>query len=46
MLICGIDSIAPFQGDSYADWISGKVFDYDFVSCMDKEVKELDDDLK
>ena len=35
-----------FQGDSQADQIAGEVFDYDLVSCMDKTVKSLDDELK
>ena len=46
MFICGINIPTVFQGDSHAERISGKLFDYDFMSCMDKTVKELDDDLK
>ena len=46
MFICGIDSPTLFQGDLQAERISGKVFDDDFVLCMDRIVKELDDNLK
>ena len=42
--ICGIDIPTIFQGDSQAERISREVFDDDFVSCMDKTVKELDND--
>ena len=45
MFKCGIDIPTIFQGDSQAKRIDGKVFDDDFVSCMDKRVKKLDDDL-
>ena len=40
--ICGIDIPTLFQGDSQAERISREVFDDDFVSCIDKTVKELD----
>ena len=44
--LCGISSSTLLQGDSKAKRIVGKVFDDDFMSCMDKPVKELDYDLK
>ena len=46
MFICGINSPTLFQGDLQANRITGKLFDDDFMSCMNKTVKELDDDLK
>ena len=46
MFICRIDSPTLFQGDSQAERISREVFDDVFVSCMDKTVKDLDDDLE
>ena len=39
IFICGIESLTLFQGDSQAERIYGKVFDDEFVSCMDKTVK-------
>ena len=42
----GINIPTLFQGDSQAERISGEVFDDEFMACMDKTVKELDDDLK
>ena len=39
MLICGIYSPNCFQRDSQDKRITGKVFDDDFVSCMDKTIK-------
>ena len=32
--------------ESISWYIAGEVFDDDFMSCMDKKVKGLDDDLK
>ena len=46
MFICGIYSPTLFQGDSQAKRISGELFDDEFVSCMDKTVKYLENDLK
>ena len=46
IFICGIYSPPPFQRDSQAEQIPRKVFDDDFVSCMDKTVTELYDNLK
>ena len=46
IFICGIDSPTLNQGDSQADHIDSEVFDDDFVSCMDKKIKELDNNLK
>ena len=46
MFICGINIPRIFQGDSQAKRISGDVFDDDYMSCMDKTVKELEYDLK
>ena len=31
MFICGINIPTLFQGDSQAKWISGELFDYDFI---------------
>ena len=46
MFICGINIQTLFQGESQAKQISGKVFDNEFMSCMDNTVKELYYDLK
>ena len=46
MFICGINSPTVFQGDSQTKWVYGKLFDDDFISYMDKKVKELDDEIK
>ena len=39
IFICRISIPALFRGDSQAERISGKVFDDDFMSCMDNTVK-------
>ena len=39
MFTCGIDIPTIFKGESQAKRISGEVFDDDFVSCMDKQLK-------
>ena len=39
MFICGIASPTCFKGYSQYELIVGKLFDDDFVSCMDKTVK-------
>ena len=46
VFICVIISPTLFQGDSQVKRIARKVFDDDFMSCMDKTVKELYDYLK
>ena len=45
IFICGIYIPTLFKGNSQAKRIAGKLFHYDFVSCMDKTVKESYDDL-
>ena len=45
MFIFGNDSAPLFQEDSQAKKVASELFDDDFVSCMDKNVKELDDNL-
>ena len=39
MFICGNNLPTLFQGDSQAEWISGDVFDDEFMSCINKTVK-------
>ena len=39
IFICAIDIPTIFQGDLQFEQISGKIFDDDFMSCMDKTVK-------
>ena len=46
MFICGIDIPTLFKGDSQVERIYGELFDDDLVSCMDKTVTELYDNLK
>ena len=46
MFICGINIPTLLQGDSQAERVSGKVFDDDFMPCMIKSVKELNNYLK
>ena len=46
MFIFGINRPTLFQGDSQAKRISSKIFDYDFMSCMDRTIKKIDDDSK
>ena len=36
----------PFQGDAQAECVVGRVFEDDFMSCMDNTVKELYENLK
>ena len=44
--ICGINSSTLLQRDSQAERIAGEVFNDEFMSCMDKAVKKLENDLK
>ena len=46
MFICDIDSPTLFQGDSQAKQIAREVFNDDFVSWMDKIVKQIRQLLK
>ena len=38
MFICGIDIPTLLKSDSQAERIACKIFDDDFISCMDKTV--------
>ena len=46
IFICGNYIPTLFQGNSQAERISGELFDDKFMSCIDKTVKELDNNLK
>ena len=46
MFDCGITDAALFDSDTKAKSISTKIFDDDFMSCMDKTYVDLDNDLK
>ena len=46
MFVCGINIPTLCQGDSQDDRVSGELFDYELITCMDETVKELDNDLK
>ena len=45
MITCGVDDSLLFNGSSAATRIATECFDDDFSSCLDKTMKELDDDL-
>ena len=45
MVTCGVDDLLLFNGSSAATRIATECFDDDFSSCLDKTMKELDDDL-
>ena len=46
IILCGVNDTTSFNGDTKAERIADDVFDDDFQSCMDKTIKELDEDLK
>ena len=46
MILCGIDNHVQFNGHTAAQRIAADVFDDDFMSCIDKDISDLEDDLK
>ena len=46
IMLCGVIDPTYFNGTTKAERIATEIFDDDFQSCMDKTVKELDEDLK
>ena len=46
IFICGVNNRVLFNGTTQAERIVGEIFDDDFESCIDKTMKELDEDLK
>ena len=46
IILCGVNDSTAFNGATKAERIADDVFDDDFQSCMDKTIKELDEDLK
>ena len=46
IILCGVNDAIVFNGLTKAERIADDVFDDDFQSCMDKTIKELDEDLK
>ena len=46
IVACGVDNAARFDGNTAAQRIATDIFDDDFQTCMDKDRKELDEDLR
>ena len=46
IILCEVNDATVFNGATKAERIVDDVFDDDFQSCMDKKIKELDEDLK
>ena len=46
IILCGVNDATSFNGATKIERIADDVFDDDFQSCMDKTIKELDEDLK
>ena len=46
MVLCGVDDVARFNGDTASERIATEMFDDDFRSCVDKTMSEVEDDLK
>ena len=44
--LCGINDINLFHGSTQAQRIARDVFSDDFLMCMDKTPKDIQDDLK
>ena len=46
IVACGVDNATRFNGDTAVERIATEIFDNDFMSCIDKDVSELEDDFK
>ena len=46
MILCGVDNVAMFMGETQAQRIASEIFDDSFESCMDISFKDLDEHFK
>ena len=46
MVACGVDNAIVFNGNTAAVRIAEEVFDDDFMSCIDKDISEIEEDFK
>ena len=46
MILCGTDNHVQFNGHTAAQRIAVDIFDDDFMSRIDKDINDLEDDLK
>jgi hypothetical protein len=46
MVVCGVNSVHVFDGDTPAERITADLFGDDFATCMDKGFVELDSEFK
>ena len=46
MVACGVDNAIRFNGATAAMRIAEEVFDNDFMSCIDKDIGEIEEDFK
>ena len=46
LIVCGVDNVALFLGETQAQRVTDDIFDDAFASCMDITFKELDDHFK
>ena len=46
MVACGVDNAIAFNGDTAAVRIVEEVFDNDFMSYIDKDISEIEEDFK
>ena len=46
MILCGVDNVAMFMGETQAQRIASEIFDDSFESCMDISFKDLDERFK
>ena len=46
MILCGIDNVARFDGQIQAERLAEDLFDNDFQTCLDLDIKQLEADMK
>ena len=46
MIMCGVDNVAQFNGETPAERFANDLFGNDFIACMDKSMDELNQDFK
>ena len=46
MIACGVDNEKLFDGETQGERIALDLFDDNFETCLDMDVKQLDYDLK
>ena len=46
IVACGVNNAIMFNGDTAAQRIVDEIFDNDFLSCIDKDINEVEEEFQ